>query len=69
MVSSPAGGAPIAQTIVNQNLLPRPGSLSTPMRPPIRPVSCFEMASPSPVPPNLRVVMESAWLNLANSRS
>ena len=41
---------------VNQNLLPRPGSLSTPISPPIRPTSSFAIASPSPVPPYSRVV-------------
>jgi hypothetical protein len=30
-------------------------------------VSCLQIASPSPVPPNLRVVELSAWLNRANS--
>ena len=40
-----------------------PGSLSTPMVPPIAVTSWREMARPSPVPPNLRVVEESACEN------
>ncbi|MNM62985.1 hypothetical protein D3C81_743380 [compost metagenome] len=41
---------------------PRPGSLSTQMRPPINSTRCREMARPNPVPPYLRVVVLSAWL-------
>ena len=54
---------------VNQNVLPSPGSLSTPMLPPIASTSCREMARPRPVPPNLRVVDESAWEKASKSRS
>ncbi len=54
---------------VNQNVDPRPASLSTPIVPPISPASCRLMASPSPVPPYLRVVLASTWLNDWNSRS
>ena len=39
---------------------PRPGSLSTQMRPPISSTSRAEMARPSPVPPYFRVVEPSA---------
>jgi len=46
--------------MVNENVLPRPGSLSTHMRPPIRSTSPRLMVRPSPVPPYLRVVEESA---------
>ena len=45
---------------VNQNVLPLPNSLSTPTSPPIRLANCFDMASPKPVPPNLREVEVSA---------
>jgi hypothetical protein len=40
---------------------PLPTSLSTPMRPPISSISRRLIASPSPVPPNSRVVEPSAW--------
>ena len=40
-----------------------PVSDSTQMRPPINSTRFFEIASPSPVPPYLRVVDASAWLN------
>ena len=53
---------------MNQNVLPWPSSLSTPMVPPISSTSRFEMASPSPVPPNLRVVDPSACENDWNRR-
>jgi hypothetical protein len=36
---------------VNQNVLPAPTSVSTPIRPPISSASWREMARPSPVPP------------------
>ena len=45
---------------VNQNVLPLPNSLSTPTSPPMRLASCFDIASPNPVPPNFREVDESA---------
>ena len=52
---------------VNQNVLPLPNSLSTPTSPPINFASCFEIASPSPVPPYCRVVVVSACSNAWNS--
>ena len=48
---------------VNQKVLPTPGSLSTQMRPPISSTSLAEIVSPSPVPPNRRVVDPSACSN------
>ena len=45
---------------VNQKLDPFPGSDSTPISPPIISTSFLEMAKPSPVPPNFRVVVISA---------
>ncbi|MBV6475800.1 MAG: hypothetical protein MOGDAGHF_01366 [Rhodocyclaceae bacterium] len=47
---------------VKWNTDPRPGSLSTQMRPPISSTSALEIARPRPVPPYLRVVELSAWL-------
>ena len=44
----------------NQNVEPSPGALTRPSLPPISSTSWRQMASPSPVPPNLRVVEESA---------
>ena len=37
------------------------------MEPPIRVTRRSEIASPKPVPPNLRVVAESAWVKARNS--
>ena len=45
---------------VNQNVEPMPGTLSTPIAPPIISASCFAIARPSPVPPYFRVVEPSA---------
>ena len=56
----------LAEGSRNQNLEPSPQTLSTPMVPPISSISCLEMASPSPVPPKRRVVVESAWKNFSN---
>ncbi len=53
---------------VNQKSDPLPTTLSTPTVPPINSASCFEMANPRPVPPNLRVVEASTWLNLLKSK-
>ena len=53
---------------VNQKVLPAPGSLSTPISPPIAATSWREMASPSPVPPYLRVVEESACEKVSKIR-
>ena len=46
---------------------PLPGSLATRMSPPIKRQHLRLMASPSPVPPNLRVVEASAWEKASNS--
>ena len=54
---------------VNQKVLPTPSSLSTPISPPIAATSWREMASPSPVPPYLRVVEESACEKVSKSRA
>ena len=40
-----------------------PASLSSQMRPPSSATRLIEIASPSPVPPYLRVVEPSAWMN------
>lgn len=45
------------------NVLPRPRTLSTQMRPRMRATSSDEMVRPSPVPPKRRVVDASAWAN------
>ena len=45
---------------VNQNVLPTPTSLSTPMSPPISATRRLQIASPRPVPPYRRVVEPSA---------
>ncbi|MNV54969.1 hypothetical protein D3C71_1471850 [compost metagenome] len=55
--------SPRPSRAVNQKVLPWPGVLSTPTSPPISPASFLEMASPSPVPPYLRVVEVSACSN------
>ena len=47
---------------VNQKVLPWPGSLSTPISPPMSSARRLLMARPRPVPPNLRVVDVSAWV-------
>ena len=44
----------------NQKVLPWPGALSTPMRPPMSSTRRLLMESPSPVPPKRRVVLPSA---------
>ena len=46
---------------------PRPTSLVTWKRPPMASTSRLQMARPSPVPPNLRVVDWSAWLKAPNT--
>jgi hypothetical protein len=45
---------------VHQKTAPPPGSLRTPISPPINSTSWALMARPRPVPPNLRVVEPSA---------
>ena len=62
-------GERCANGTVNQNVLPVPASLSTPIVPPIKPTRRRAMASPSPVPPNRRLVEPSAWVNGSNRRS
>ena len=61
---APADGLPpnvwLGATMVNQKVEPCPGTLSTPMSPPISSTSRLQMAKPSPVPPYLRVVDASA---------
>jgi hypothetical protein len=49
-------------------VLPRPASLSAVTSPPIMRQSRRESASPSPVPPNRRVVAASAWENCSKRR-
>ena len=58
----------VARGSSNQNVVPRRRSLSTPISPPISSTSCSEIASPRPVPPNLRVVELSAWVKGSNRR-
>ena len=53
---------------VNQNVLPRPGSLRTPIVPPIISTISFEIVVPSPVPPNRRVIDSSACVNRSKMR-
>ncbi len=45
----------------NQKVDPRPGSLSTPISPPIISTIFLEMVNPSPVPPNRREMEASVW--------
>src|SRR6185369_859109 len=52
---------------VKWNVLPRPTSLSTQMRPPCKVTSRFEIARPRPVPPYRRVVELSACRNSSNT--
>jgi len=55
---SAAAGTPVGKLRVK--VLPTLGSLVTRTLPPMRMASCLVMASPSPVPPYLRVVELSA---------
>ena len=64
-----AGGAPMHTFIVNRKVHPSPNSLSKRVVPRINSASCLAMARPRPVPPNLRVVVASAWAKRWNSRS
>ncbi len=48
---------------VKWNVDPRPSLLSSQIRPGIISIKRIEMLSPRPVPPYLRVVEVSAWLN------
>ena len=47
---------------VKRKMLPLPSWLWTEMLPPINSQSCLLMASPSPVPPYMRVNDVSGWL-------
>ena len=47
---------------VNQNFKPLSGTLSTPILPSMMVTRCQAIARPRPVPPYLRVVEPSAWL-------
>ena len=74
-IAVPAGtcaplGAPaqISSGTANANTLPLPTTLSTQMRPAISWIRRFEIVRPRPVPPNLRVVDESAWVKLSKIR-
>ena len=55
--------------IVKRKVEPEPNSLSTRMSPPISWDRRWQMASPRPVPPYLRVVDESTWLKALKRRS
>ena len=50
-----------------QNALPLPGSLLTPTVPSISRASSLQIDRPRPVPPTLRVIELSTWLNGRNS--
>src|SRR5262245_49012435 len=62
-VESADAAVDFARRTENQKQLPLPGLLCTPIEPPIRSINCWQMASPRPVPPYLRVVEESACVN------
>ena len=47
---------------LNQNVAPRPGSLTMPISPPICSTSPLTITRPRPVPPYWRVIEASAWL-------
>ncbi len=66
---APAGSSAGVARMVKWNVLPCPGpSLSTHIVPPISSASSLLIARPRPVPPYLRVVLLSAWLNFWNRR-
>ena len=54
-------------TIVKWNVAPSPSTLSTHIVPPISSARRLLTARPRPVPPYLRVVDESTWLNASKS--
>ena len=60
--------AQVSNGTAKENALPSPSLLATQMRPPINSTSCFEIVSPSPEPPNLRVVDKSACVKRSNTR-
>ena len=49
---------------MKKNVLPLPSSLSAPIVPPISSTSRRAIARPSPLPPYLRVIEESAWVKV-----
>ncbi len=53
---------------VNQNMLPSPGLLLTPIVPPMSSTSRLETANPKPVPPYFRVIDPSPWEKAWNNR-
>src|SRR6266511_1070625 len=53
----------IRRGIAKRNVEPRPGSLSTQMRPPWSSTKVLVMLNPRPVPPNSRLMLESTWRN------
>ena len=57
---------PTRSGIFNVKVDPRPGLLRRVISPPIAVASRLEIASPNPVPPYLRVVDASAWVNGLN---
>jgi hypothetical protein len=67
----PVAGSPRAASkrTTNENVDPRPGSLSSVRVPPIRSTSWREIGSPSPVPPYLRAWELSAWEKASKIRS
>ena len=67
--SSSATCSPASNSRLKLKLLPLPGVLSTSICPPMPWVSCWEMASPSPVPPYCRVMVLSAWEKDLNNRA
>ena len=65
----PEGDAVAGARIVKWNVEPRPApALSTSIVPPINSASSLLIARPRPVPPYLRVVLLSAWLNFWKRR-
>ena len=66
-VARRAAPAHISSGTVKENTLPLPTPLSTRMHPPISSTRRFEIVSPSPEPPYLRVVDESACVNRSNT--
>src|SRR5512142_3143153 len=63
------GASDSLKATVKKKALPFPTVLSTQIRPPISSTNFFEMERPSPVPPYLRVVEESACVKLSNMDS
>ena len=51
--------------IWNQKVLPIPALLCRPISPPMASTSCLQIVRPNPLPPYLRVVDPSAWVNLS----